>query len=65
MTPAAMIDTRKIPHLELKLLGITGYEAMVRFYEDPENVQRFEEWQKERNSKKININQNSKEVNPC
>jgi hypothetical protein len=42
------IDTRKIPPLARKLLGRTGYEAMERFYADPNNCRRFEEWQRAR-----------------
>jgi len=42
------IDTSLIPALERKLIGGTFYNAMVRFYEDPKNLRRFEEWQKQR-----------------
>ena len=48
MTPAITIDPRLIPPLELRQLGKTFCEAIVSYYEDPENMHRFEEWQKER-----------------
>ena len=48
MTPAATIDTSKIPPLVGKLIGKTFYEAMERFYADPNNRRRFDEWQKAR-----------------
>ena len=46
--PIVEIDTSKIPLLEGRLIGGTFYAAMVRFYENLENVRRFEAWQKER-----------------
>ena len=51
MIPAAKIDTSKIPPLEGRMLGATFYKAMVQFYENPDNVRRFEEWQKEQKHK--------------
>ena len=49
MMPAVVIDTDKIPPLELRILGATFYKAVMDFYEDPENMRRFEAWQQERN----------------
>lgn len=46
MNVTISIDTTKIPPLERRLLGLTFYEAMQKFYENPENVRRFKEWQK-------------------
>jgi hypothetical protein len=47
-TAIVKIDPRQIPALEGKLIGRTFYEAMERFYADPNNRRRFEEWQKAR-----------------
>ena len=41
------IDTSLIPPTETRLLCATFLEAVKHFYEDPENVRRFEEWRKE------------------
>jgi len=38
------IDTSQIPAVEVRLLCSTVLEAVMRFYEDPDNLRRFEEW---------------------
>jgi hypothetical protein len=43
-----VIDTTKITPLDRRLLGQAGFEAMKRFYSDPNNLRRFVEWQKSR-----------------
>ena len=40
------IDVSRIPAIEVKILSRTLLEAVERFYSDPENCRRFEEWQK-------------------
>ena len=42
-----VIDMSLMPPLERRLLGKAGYEAMQLFYENPENVRRYKEWEKE------------------
>ena len=42
----------KIPASELRVLGSTVYEAMKRFYADPENQRKFEEWKKKEDEKR-------------
>lgn len=40
------IDISQIPKIEMDLLCATILEAAQKFYEDPENRRRFEEWKK-------------------
>ena len=40
------IDTSKIPPMQAQLLGATFLAAVRRFYINPENVRRFEEWKR-------------------
>ena len=42
------IDFSQIPEVEARNLVRTFYEAVKRFYEDPENVRMFEEWKADR-----------------
>ena len=49
------VNPELIPPLERRLLGGTFYAAMVRFYENPENVRRFEAWQKEQAKKEAQV----------
>lgn len=51
------IDVSLIPLIERKNLGKTFYEALERFYSDPENVKRFEEWKKEQEAREVVENQ--------
>ena len=44
------IDTAQIPGIEMKILCTTLVERMKIFYDDPENVRRFEEWKKNRDA---------------
>lgn len=46
-----MIDVSKIPAADVRVLSSTVLEAVKRFYDDPINQRRFEEWQKEREKK--------------
>ena len=45
------INPELIPPLHRRMIGATFYAAMVRFYENPDNRQRFETWQEERRQK--------------
>ena len=38
------IDTSKIPAVEVQLLSATILKSAQAFYDDPENVRRFNEW---------------------
>lgn len=42
------IDCAKIPPIELKILCKTFVAAIEKFYDDPKNRERFEQWQKNR-----------------
>ena len=42
------IDISQIPPIQSQLLGATFFAAVKRFYSDPENVKKCEEWKKER-----------------
>lgn len=44
------IDVSRIPVIEVKNLCRTLLNAAERFYGDPENRRRFEEWQKSKES---------------
>ena len=48
------IIVKEIPAIELRLLCKAVLEATQRFYEEPENVRRFEEWQAARNKEVLN-----------
>ena len=37
-----------IPNMEKQLLCATFLEAVIRFYEDPENMRSFERWRNEK-----------------
>ena len=39
------IDPKEIPNMEMKLLCTTILDAVIRFYEEPENMTAFERWQ--------------------
>lgn len=39
-------DLSQVPLIERKNLGRTFLEAVERFYSDPENERRFQEWKK-------------------
>lgn len=45
---AVKIDCAQIPRVEVNNLCRTFLAAIERFYEDPENRKRFEEWQRKR-----------------
>ena len=42
------IDCAQIPRIEVKILCHTLVSSAERFYDDPENRRRFEEWQRKR-----------------
>lgn len=47
MAPADIkVDPAKIPSVDVYLLCSTFLQAAKRFYEDPENVRKYEEWLK-------------------
>lgn len=48
-----VIDTTLIPAVEVQVLCATVLDAVNRFYEDPENQKRFQEWQQRRNADKV------------
>ena len=39
------INPKEIPPMEMKLLCATIIDAVIRFYEEPENMVAFEKWQ--------------------
>lgn len=43
------IDTTQIPAVEVQVLSATFLDAVQRFYENPENLRRFEAWRNQRN----------------
>ncbi len=42
------IDPTQIPNMETKLLCATFLDAVIRFYQDPDNVLAFEKWRTEK-----------------
>lgn len=44
------IDTSQIPAVEVQILSATFLDAVQRFYENPDNIRRFEEWRNKRNA---------------
>ena len=44
------IDTSRIPAVEVQILSATFLDAVQRFYENPDNIRRFEEWRNKRNA---------------
>lgn len=42
------IDLSKMSRIDRHLLSSTLYNAIKKYYEIPENLRRFEEWQKKR-----------------
>ena len=45
------INPNLIPSMEKQLLCATFLEAVIRFYEDPKNMQAFEKWRSEKGGK--------------
>ena len=39
------IDPKENPNMEMKLLCATILDAVIRFYEEPENMAAFQKWQ--------------------
>ena len=48
---AVQINPNLIPNMEKQLLCATFLEAVIRFYEDPKNMQAFEKWRSEKGGK--------------
>ena len=48
MGSAVKINPNLIPSLEKQLLCATFLEAVIRFYENPENMRAFEKWRAEK-----------------
>ena len=48
MGSAVTINPNLIPGMEKQLLCATFLEAVIRFYEDPENMRSFERWRAEK-----------------
>ena len=48
MGSAVRINPNLIPSMEKQLLCATFLEAVIRFYEDPENMRAFEKWRAEK-----------------
>ena len=40
-----VVNWKEIPKIEMKLLCATILDAVIRFYEEPENMAAFEKWQ--------------------
>lgn len=49
-------DTSQIGEADKRNLAATFYDAIMRFYENPEHVKEFEQWQKDK-QKAINDKQ--------
>ena len=47
MGSAVRINPNLIPSMEKQLLCATFLEAVIRFYENPENMRAFERWRAE------------------
>ena len=45
------INPNLIPSMEKQLLCATFLDAVIRFYEDPKNMQAFEKWRSEKGGK--------------
>ena len=45
------VDLDLVPAVDLGLLVRSLYEGALRFYENPDNMRRFEAWQKEKRRK--------------
>ena len=45
------IDLSLVPAVEMELFIKSLYEGALRFYENPENMRRYEKWEKERHTK--------------
>ena len=52
-------DLSQMSRIDRYLLSSTFYNAIKKYYENPENLRRFEEWQKGRAN-----NSNSKSLTP-
>ena len=48
MGNAVRINPNLIPSMEKQLLCVTFLEAVIRFYENPENMRAFERWRAEK-----------------
>ena len=48
MGSAVKINPNLIPSMEKQLLCATFLEAVIRFYENPDNMRAFEQWRAEK-----------------
>lgn len=47
------IDLSQVGEANWQNLAVTFLDAMQRFYEDPANLERFEEWQNQRQARRV------------
>lgn len=47
------INPALIPETETKLLAMSFLDGIRKFYSDPKNVEKFEEWQKRRHADSV------------
>lgn len=50
--PHSNIDISQIPEVEVRNLSSTFLAAVIRYYDDPEHLKAFENWQRERKGQK-------------
>ena len=53
-----------IPEVKLKGIARAIYPAIIKYYQNPENMEKFRIWEKEYDEKKARQNALIKEVNP-
>lgn len=53
MATSVKIDTSQIPNAVGRTVGKTFYDLIMEFYKDPQNMQEFEEWRRERERSKM------------
>lgn len=59
MLEPVKIDLNKVPPAEMRVLCETLLEAAKRFYDDPENRRKYEEWQAERKKQEASRKENA------
>lgn len=58
------INVDQIPAIDVKLLSATFLEAVQRFYEDPENLRRFEAWKHHKEMEENNGREKKRQPGP-
>lgn len=48
---APVIECKQIPRIQVNILSRTLLAAMERFYSDPDNLRRFQEWKQSEEGK--------------